>query len=402
MTSNDLPFEGLKVLDASQGVAGPHCGMLLAQHGADVVKLEPRDGDWGRGIGRRHGQFSAYGVSVNRGKRSIALDLKNPDGLAVAKRLAAGADVVIESFRPGVMARFGLDYDSVAATNPNVIYASVSGYGQRGPYAKRPVTDSIMQAFSGLMTINRDKDGNPQRVGMIAIDVFTGLYAFQAVSPALYRRAMKGRGTRIEISLMQAAAAFQAGKMVEYELEGSEPDVLGAPLGTFKCADGFINMNARRDPHFNALCDLIGRPDLTSDPRFATSEARIRNEAELMPIVRAALETRTRDDWLAALEKADILAAKVMAYGDLFEDPHILETEAVRWIEQHGLGRIPVPNVPGAPVVEHGSELAQSPLIGEHTEAVLAEIGIATDDVTRLVSTGAVRVADEVGAAAAD
>ncbi|HKK31465.1 MAG TPA: CoA transferase, partial [Alphaproteobacteria bacterium] len=178
-------FEGIRVFDATQGVAGPHCAMLLAQHGADVVKLEPMAGDWGRAIGKKHGEHSAYGLAVNRGKRSIAVDLKNPEGVAIAKRLAAGADVVLESFRPGVMGRFGLDYASVKTGNPSVIYLSVTGYGQEGPYSKRPVTDSVIQAYSGWMSINKDKDGLPQRISIIAVDVMTGLYAFQAVAPAL-------------------------------------------------------------------------------------------------------------------------------------------------------------------------------------------------------------------------
>lgn len=400
--SDDLPFSGLKVLDASQGVAAPHCGMLLAQHGADVVKLEPIGGDWGRAIGKTYGDLCAYGASVNRGKRSIAVDLKHDDGLAVAKRLASEADIVLESFRPGVMARFGLDYESVRAANPDVIYLSVSGYGQRGPYAKLPVTDSIMQAFSGIMTINRDKDGIPQRIGMIAIDVFTGLYAFQAVCPALYRRALRGGGARLEISLMQAAAAFQAGKMVEHTLEGAEPDVLGAPLGTFECADGYINMNARRDPHFLALCDLIGRPDLKSDERFTTSERRIANRAQLEPVVREALKTRTRDEWIAAFEKADILAAKVLGYDDFYADPHVRETAAVVWTEQAGLGSIPIPQVPGATPVDAGSPLATTPHIGQHTRDVLAEAGFSVAEIERLEAAGAIRAMAQKARSAAE
>ena len=251
---DDLPFAGLKVCDATQGVAGPHCAMLLAQHGADVVKVEPIDGDWGRNIGKTHGDYCAYALSVNRGKRSIAVDLKNDQGLAIAQRLAYGADVVLESFRPGVMGRFGLDYDTVRQHTDDVVYLSVTGYGQKGPNSKLPVTDSIMQAFSGLMSINRDPSGMPQRIGIIAIDVFTGLYAFQAISPALYRRAMRGKGAYLDISLMQAAAAFQTAKMIEHHLEGDKIQSVGVPVGTFQTKDGHMNINARRDA---LICDSL-------------------------------------------------------------------------------------------------------------------------------------------------
>ena len=385
-------FEGIRVFDATQGVAGPHCAMLLAQHGADVVKLEPMAGDWGRAIGKKHGEHSAYGLAVNRGKRSIAVDLKNPEGVAIAKRLAAGADVVLESFRPGVMGRFGLDYASVKTGNPSVIYLSVTGYGQEGPYSKRPVTDSVIQAYSGWMSINKDKDGLPQRISIIAVDVMTGLYAFQAVAPALFLRSRTGEGQYIDISLAGAAAAFQAGKMVEYQLEGAEPSVLGAPLGTFQTADGFINMNARRDAHFGALCDMIGQPDWKNDPRFATPEARIENEAALMAVIRPAMTTKTSAEWLKILDEADILAAKVNDYGDLFEDPQVQAVRQVEWVKQQGFDEmLPVPQIPGLPKVEPASFLARVPVPGEQTEEILAEIGYAPGKIASLRAGGAIR-----------
>ena len=284
--ADDLAFTGLKVLDMAQGVAGPHCGLLLAQHGADVVKLEPLNGDWGRALGKRYGDLSAFGAVYNRGKRSIAVDLKDEAGLAVARKLAEEADVILESFRPGVMARFGLDYATIAKANPSVVYLSVSGYGQEGPYSKQPVTDSVMQAFSGLMSVNKDDRGVPQRIGVIAIDVFTGLYAFQGVAPALYRRSRTGKGAHLDVSLMQSALAFLSAKMIERHMEGPEPTLLGAPLGTYETADGFLNMNARRDPHFKALMGLIGRPELAEDPRYVTADDRVANRVALDEVVR--------------------------------------------------------------------------------------------------------------------
>ena len=232
MTAGERPYAGLRVLDLTQGVAGPHCAFLLAQHGADVVKIEPPGGDWGRGIGKRHGPYSAFFLQVNRGKRSLALDLKQAEAQRAAAALAARADIVLEAFRPGVTARFGLDYETVRAANPRVLYLSVTGYGQHGPWSDRPLTDSIAQAVTGMMVMNRDKDGLPQRVGMIAIDVMTGLYAFQALSTALYARAVQGApGRHIDIGLQQSAGAFMAAKMLEYHLEGPEPQKVGSPVG---------------------------------------------------------------------------------------------------------------------------------------------------------------------------
>lgn len=385
-------FEGIRVFDATQGVAGPHCAMLLAQHGADVVKVEPIAGDWGRSIGKKHGEHCAYGLSVNRGKRSIALDLKHPEGLAIAQKLAAEADVVLESFRPGVMGRFGLDYASIKAKNPGVIYLSVTGYGQEGPYNGRPVTDSVIQAYSGWMSINKDKDGLPQRISIIAIDVMTGLYAFQAVAPALYLKSRTGEGQYLDVPLAGAAGAFMAGKMIEYRLEGPEPAVLGAPVGTFQTKDGFINMNARRDAHFAALCDMLGLEEWKSDPRFADQQKRIENEAALMEIIRPRMADKTSAEWLKLLDEADILAAKVNDFGDIFEDPQVKAVGQVEWIEQNGFDvTLPVPQIPGQPKIEPGSFLAHVPEPGEQTDEILAEAGFDAARIAELRNGGAIR-----------
>ena len=385
-------FEGIRVFDATQGVAGPHCAMLLAQHGADVVKVEPIAGDWGRAIGKKHGEHCAYGLAVNRGKRSIALDLKNPEGIAIAQKLASEADIVLESFRPGVMGRFGLDYASVKAKNPSVIYLSVTGYGQEGPYNGRPVTDSVIQAYSGWMSINKDKDGIPQRISIIAIDVMTGLYAFQAVAPALYLKSRTGEGQYLDVPLAGAASAFQAGKMIEYRLEGAEPSVLGSPVGTFQTADGFINMNARRDAHFAALCDLLNMPEWKTDSRFTIPEGRIQNEAALMEVIRPAMVHKTSAEWIAALEKADILAAKVHDFGDLFADPQVKAVTQIEWLDQKGFDQtLPVPQIPGLPKIEPGSFLAHVPVPGEQTDEILAEMGFDAEKIAALRSDGAVK-----------
>src|SRR5262245_50233939 len=289
-SEGDPAYAGLRVVDLSQGVAGPHCGMLFALNGADVVKVEPPDGDWGRSIGRRHGDFSAYSVAFNRGKRSLAVDLKRPEGRDVVAALVARADVVVENNRPGVMARFGLDYESVRRGNRGVVYVSVTGCGPVGPNRDLPATDSILQAFSGLMSANRDSAGMPQRIGVLVIDVVTGLYAYQAVATALYRRATRGGGRHVQVSLMDAIGAVQAGKMIEHALEGGREQPAGVPVATFEAADGYMNINARRDPHFAGLCRQLGLDDLAGDPRYAAAAGRLAHEAELMPRLREAVK----------------------------------------------------------------------------------------------------------------
>ena len=387
----ELPYEGLRVVDLSQGVAGPHCGMLFALYGADVVKVEPPEGDWGRAIGKRHGDFSAYGVAFNRGKRSLALDLKRAQGREVAARLVARADVVIENNRPGVLARHELDYEHVRVTNPDVVYVSVTGFGQNGPKRDLPATDSILQAYSGLMSVNRDATGMPQRISVLVIDVVTGLYAHQAAATALYSKATRGGGRHVTVSLMDAIGAVQAGKMIEHHLEGEHGQPGGVPVATFETADGHMTINARRDPHFVALCRVLGLSELADDPRYATGAARLAHEALLMPLLRERVKAWSMRDLEAALTAADVLHAPVNDYRQYWDDAHVAATGAVAWVEHPQVGRIPLHRIPGLAQPAPGSTTARSPVIGEHTREVLGEIGLAPAEIGALEAAGVVR-----------
>ena len=382
--ADDRPFAGLKVFDASQGVAAPHCALLLAQHGADVIKMEPLNGDWSRGLGKAFGEYTAYALAMNRGKRSIALDLKTEEGRGIAQRLSAEADVMLENFRPGVMARFGLDYKSVRARNPELVYLSLTGFGQEGPNSSRPATDMVLQAFSGLMTINRDPSGKPQRISMVAIDVISGLYAFQAVSAALYKKALKGKGSRIEMSLMEAAAALQTGPILEHQLGVGRAEGLGVPIGTFRTKDGFININARRDATFARFCTLMGREELIADPRFVTPRARIENEAAILAIIEAETVKRTTAEWDRDLTEIDILHAPVNDHAAYLADAHVKGAGVVSWVEHDTVGTVPMPKIPGIAALENGNRLAHAPHIGEHTAAILGELGYGADRIEQM------------------
>ena len=376
MAEDDLPFEGVKVLDLSQGVAGPYCGMHLARNGADVIKVEPTGtGCWSRQLGRPTGDQTAHSVVVNRAKRSLAVDLKTDEGVAIAQRLARDCDVVIHNYRVGKIDKLGLDYESVKKANPNVIYLWITGFGPKGPLSDQPATDSVMQAFTGMMSVNRGPTGIPQRIEMLAIDFSTGVYAFQAVAAALYRKATKGRGAYIETSLLECALTLQEGAMMESHLQGGAAEPIGAPVGMFKTKDGYMSVNARREEHFQRLAKLIGKDEWLADPRYADARARVKHRDDLMAALRPVFETKTSDEWVKLLSSIDILKAKVNTYEDLFADPQVQAVDAVRWVENDTLGRVPMGTIAGQRAPATGDRLTHAPHVGEHTREILGEMG---------------------------
>lgn len=384
-------FSGLRVLDFSQGIAGPHSAMLLAQHGADVIKVEPVSGDWGRTLGRPYGQNTAHSIAFNRGKRSIALDLTKPTGLEVAQRLTKKCDVLIEAFRPGVMAKCGLAYEETKAANPGVVYLSINGFGSHGPNAMLPVTDAVIQAFSGLMTVARSSDGVPNRLTMIPVDVVTGLYAFQSAATALVRKFRFQTGCHIEVSLMQAAAAFQAAKIMEYHLEGGEPQLLYSPVATLRTRDGYLNITAMREKDFVALCDVIGRPELAANPMYQGRELRIKNEACLLAILQTEFAKQSTALWTQKLTAAGVMNAPVQTYGDFLQHPQTEASNAVEYVDHPGVGTIALAQIPGTPPVSSQPiGRSRSPLVGEHTAQILGEIGFANSEIDAMLAEGVV------------
>jgi crotonobetainyl-CoA:carnitine CoA-transferase CaiB-like acyl-CoA transferase len=391
MTQDDLPFEGVKVLDLSQGVAGPYCGMHLARNGADVIKVEPTgSGCWSRQLGRPKGDQTAHSIIVNRAKRSLSVDLKSAEGVVIVQRLARECDVLIQNYRVGKIDKFGLDYESVKKSNPQVVYLSITGFGPKGPRADQPATDSVMQAYTGMMSINRGPAGIPQRIEMLAIDFSTGLYAFQAVAAALYKKAMKGRGAYIQTSLLESALALQEGAMMEHYLQGGAAEPIGAPVGMFKTLDGFMSVNARRDEHFRRLAKLIGRNEWLEDPRYADARGRVRHRDELMAVLRPLFETKTSDEWMELLSSIDILKAKVNTYNDLFADPQVQAMDAVHWVENDTLGRVPMATLCGQQPPATGDRLTHAPHLGEHSREILGEMGYSAADVEKLSGSGVV------------
>ncbi|MGE3710625.1 MAG: CaiB/BaiF CoA transferase family protein [Hyphomicrobiaceae bacterium] len=386
------PLAGIKVLDATQGVAGPHAGMLLAQNGADVVKLEPLDGDWGRTLGKRYGDLSAQAIVFNRGKKSIAVDLKADEGRKIAQKLAVSADIVLESYRPGVMKKLGLGYEDIRTRRPDIIYLSITGFGQNGPYSGLPVTDSVIQAFSGWMTLHRDDAGTPMRSGIIAIDVMTGLYAYQAIASALIGRLRGGGGAYIDCSMLQSAAAFQAAKSLEYFLEDGKPEVSYVPVGVMPTADGYINISAMRDAHYAALCKVLGRPDLAVHPKYDTRDKRRAHKDEVMALLRQEFAKRETAHWQRELTAAGVMNAVINTYGEFLADPHVKEIGTMSYVDHGALGTAPAANIPGVPAF--GSDARGAcPSVGQHTREVLASNGYDDTGIDALVAAGVVKQA---------
>ncbi len=396
--SYDRPFADIRVVDMSQGLAGPACGMMLAAHGASVVKVEPPSGDWSRGLGTRHGQHTALEMAVNRGKKSIALDLKAPNGLAVMHRLAAEADVVIESFRPGVADKLGVGYDALREINKRVLYTSISGFGQKGPYAARPCTDMVGQAFSGIMSINRDEAGAPFKVGFVLVDTAASLYAFQAISTSLYARGEEGR--LIDVSLMQSAAAMIAPKIVESYLEGASPRPLNPPGGSYQTSDGWIAITLMREEQYQAICQVIGRPDLATDPRFDNPEKRADAIDVLAPMIREVIVTRPSDEWIERLSAAKVLCNRINEIGDWLEDEHVQAVDAAPLTAQRIVEAVPVPRIPGMTEDAFANLEPATPIIGGDSRDVLAALGYGSDAIESLVASGAVHVSEDATALA--
>lgn len=393
--SYDAPFAGLKVIDLSQGIAGPYCAMLLAQHGAQVIKVESiGEGDWARALGARYGSHTAFSIIGNLGKRSIAVDLKTEAGKQVVWRLLDGADVFLEGFRPGVIRRLGFDYDSVSARAPRILYLSISGFGQTGPLAERPAMDPVLQAYTGLMSENRGEDGIPHRVPVIVADMSTALYAYQALASALYARRDETHGRYIDVSLMQGVTALQAIRLMACHLEGGTMKPGGAPGGVFQTADGWMSILAFNDRDWKSLCTVMDMPALAQDPRFADPAARLANDVALYAIVRPAIAARPCADWARRLTDARIMHERLNSYAEFLDQPQVRETGLIQWLSQAGVAQpVPVPALPGTPPAPDGTPRAEAPVPGQHTRAILAEHGFTPREIAALLAQGTVAAA---------
>jgi len=364
------PLTGVRVIELARILAGPWAGQTLADLGADVIKVEAPEGDdtrrWGPPFVTHDGETSAaYYHAANRGKRSVVCDFRTPEGQEAVRRLVADADVVIENFKVGGLAKYGLDYPALAALNPRLIYCSITGFGQTGPYAHRAGYDFVIQGMAGVMSVTGTPEGQPQKVGIAVADILTGVYATTAILAALHQRGQTGVGQHIDMALMDVTVALMANQSMNYLASGRAPVKLGnahpnlAPYAVFDCADGWVILATGNDAQYRRLCGLLGLDALATDPAYATNADRLANRAALTDAITAATRLRTKADLLAACEAQGVPAGPINDLAEVFADPQVLA---------RGL-QIDAGGVPGvrSPFTFSGAELAlgrASPRLG--------------------------------------
>lgn len=389
---------GIKVLDLSQGAAGPTCAMHLGDMGADVLKVEPPGGEWGRGLGPPFvkGVAAAF-LGMNRNKRSAVIDLKKTGGAEVVLRLAEHCDVALESFRPGVSDRLGIGFEAMSARNPRLIYAAISAFGQSGPWRDRPGVDGVAQAMGGIMSVTGTVDGPPVKVGVPAADMVGGVYASQGILAALFARERTGRGQRVDVSLLDSLLSFQVVPLSMYLASGQSPQRLGsaapyaAPNEAFATRDGYVMVAAYTEKRWPALCSALGRPELATDPRFDTNDKRVRRRAELRDVLEPLFARCTTAEWIGVLDDADVLCGPLLAYPELVAQDHIEQSGSLVTVEHPAIGEFRAPVLPGRFSDTSGDVTGPPPPVaGEHSAAILSECGFTDPEISELMDSGVV------------
>jgi formyl-CoA transferase len=392
-------LDGIRVLDLSRVLAGPYCTMTLGDLGAEVIKIEqPGTGDDTRRWGPPWvGGESAYYLCANRNKKSVTLNLKDERARSILRELARQSDIVVENFKVGALDRMGIGYAAMSTTNPKLIWCSITGYGQDGPYADHAGYDFVAQGESGLMSITGEVDGEPMKVGVAVVDITTALFASNAILAALHARERTGRGQRIDAALMSSAVAWLANVGSSYLVSGEMPQRYGnahatiVPYQTFKSRDQWIIVGVGNDRQFQSLCALIGRPELASDERFATNPRRVANRDELIALLAEIFVTEDGAIWLAGMTEAGIPCGPINTVDQVFEHPQIQHRNMVVEVPHPTAGSV---RVVGPPVIMSDTPAqvrSHPPLLGEQTDEILrGRIGLSNDEIARLRSEGAI------------
>ena len=399
----------LRVLDLSRVLAGPWAGQILGDLGAEVIKIErPESGDDTRSWGPPYLQgadgnadLSAYFLTANRNKQSLAVDIAHPEGQELIRKLVAESDVILENFKVGGLKRYGLDYDSLKQINPKLIYCSITGFGQDGPYANRPGYDFLIQAMGGLMSITGQPDGEPgagpMKVGVALTDIMTGLYATIGVLAALSHRDRTGEGQYVEAALLDVQVACLANQAMNYLTTGQAPGRMGnahpniVPYQDFPTADGNMVLTVGNDEQFSRLCDVLGHPEWASDEHFATNRARVANRKELIPRLRQATVMRSTQEWVQILERSGVPCGPVNTLDQVFEDPQVLARGMKQSVQHPSLGDVPTVGNPIRLKLTPVSYRTAPPLLGEQSKQVLEKIvGLSSGEIESLRERGIV------------
>jgi len=396
------PLEGLFVLDLSKTLAGPFCTMNLGDMGADVIKVEePTRGDETRTWSPSWDDLSCFFLSVNRNKRSIGVNLKDPKGSEVVKKLAQKADVVIESFRTGTIEKLGLGYEDVKAANPSVVYCSISGFGRNGPLNKKGGYDLMVQAYSGLMSTTGETGRTPVRIGFSLVDIVCGWVAYAGIMTALYQKEQTGQGQYVEASLLEGMVSASSYHVVNYLATGNIPGLMGqghpalAPYQMFPSKDGRVMLGAANDGLWSKFCDVTGRKDLAEDPRFKTNPDRVAHRDELIPILDEFFSTKTTREWTDLFEGAGIPTSPVNDIADVLNDPQVAYREMIADIPHPKIENFRAPACPIKMSEGPSSIRRHPPGRGEHTQEVLLELGYPQEEIESLEETGAVKQMEE-------
>jgi CoA:oxalate CoA-transferase len=391
-----FPLEGIRVLDLTHMMAGPFCSMLLADMGAEVIKVEPLKGDETRTMGVMQNGESALFLSLNRNKRCITLNLKTDEGRDIFYRLAEKSDVVIQNFLQGTIKKWKVDYDSIAEINPSIIYAAIHGFGERGPYSDKPGLDLSFQGMGGLMSITGEPGGSPTRVGTSVADIVAGMLSAYGITTALFARERMGIGQKVTVSILDGVIALQTPIASQYFATGKIPDRIGSsspffgPIDTFETKDRPINVSIFTEKLWVKLCKLMGVEPLISDSRFDSNAKRLANGMALKAILEDEFRQRDADEWLELLEKEGIPNGKIFDYNEVFSDPQVTANEMVLDLEHMIAGKIKVTGLPVKLSKTPGSVRMPAPILGQHTEEVLVALGYDGAEIKKLIENNIV------------